>query len=444
MSYVFHRQSKGALPVASRGEGPYVIDQAGKRYIDASGGAAVSCLGHSHPAVIQAIKDQVDKIPFAHTAFFTNEPAERLAEHLIQRAPGDLARVYYVSGGSEANETALKLARQYFLEIGQPERHRFIARLQSYHGNTLGALAVGGNMWRREPYNPLLIETTHIEPCYAYRHKQEGESLEEYGIRAADALEAEILRLGPDSVAGFFAEPVVGATAGVVPAVPGYFKRIREICDHYGVLLILDEVMCGMGRTGTLYACEQDGIAPDILTCAKGLGAGYQPIGATIASRKIYEAVESGSGSFQHGFTYIGHPTACAAALAVQETIERENLLENVNRRGAEMMEALGSRFGNHFAVGDIRGRGLFIGVELVRDRITKEPFDPALKINAKIKRIAMEQGLICYPGGGTVDGKRGDHILLAPSFIIETPHVEEIVDKLSLAIEGALQESGA
>ena len=443
MSKIFHRQTKSDYPVAARGDGPYVIDQSGKRYIDASGGAAVSCLGHSHPAVIQAIKDQVDKIPFAHSAFFTNEPAERLAEHLIQRAPGDLARVYFVSGGSEANETAMKLARQYFLEIGQPGRYRFIARLQSYHGNTLGALAAGGNMWRREPYSPMLIETSHVEPCYAYRHQREDESPEEYGIRAADALEAEILRLGPDTVAGFLAEPVVGATAGVVPPVPGYFKRIREICDRHGVLLILDEVMCGMGRTGTLYACEQEGIAPDILSCAKGLGAGYQPIGATIASQKIYEAVESGSGSFQHGFTYIGHPTACAAALAVQESIERENLLENVKQRGAEMMAALGARFGNHFAVGDIRGRGLFIGLELVQDRISKEPFDPALKINGKFKRIAMEKGLICYPGGGTVDGKRGDHILLAPSFIIETVHVEEIVEKLSQTLEAALAEAG-
>ncbi|MGH6946354.1 MAG: aspartate aminotransferase family protein, partial [Kiloniellales bacterium] len=327
MSYVFHRHTKESYPIAVGGEGAYLIDSEGKRYLDASGGAAVSCLGHGHPAVIEAIKAQLDKLAYAHTAFFANEPSERLAEHLIERAPGDLARIYYVSGGSEANETALKLARQYFVEVGQPQRHRFIARRQSYHGNTLGALAVGGNLPRREAFKPLLIDTSHIAPCYAYRDKRPEESEETYGKRAADDLEAEILRLGPETVAAFIAEPVVGATAGCVPPVAGYFARIREICDRHGVLLILDEIMSGMGRAGTLYACEQDGIAPDILTCAKGLGAGYQPIGAVLASRRIYEAIAGGSGFFQHGFTYIGHATACAAALAVQQVIERDDLL---------------------------------------------------------------------------------------------------------------------
>ena len=444
MSYVLHRSTKAALPMVAGGDGPYVIDREGKRYLDASGGAAVSCLGHNNKAVIEAIKAQLDSIPYAHTAFFTNEPAERLAEHLIARAPGDLGKVYYVSGGSEANETAMKLARQYFLEIGQPKRSKFIARWQSYHGNTLGALAVGGNLKRREPYAPLLVETSHIPPCYAYRHKAPEESEEAYGLRVADALEDEIQRLGPENVAGFFAETVVGASAGVVPPVPGYFKRIREICDRHGVLLILDEVMCGMGRTGTLYACEQDGVAPDILTCAKGLGAGYQPIGATLAAGKIFEAIDSGSGAFQHGFTYIGHPTACAAALAVQETIEREDLLSNVKTRGAEMMAALEERFGNHRHIGDVRGRGLFIGVELVADRATKEPFDPALKLFAKIKAASMKRGLMCYPAGGTADGDKGDHVLLAPSFIIGSEHVAEIVDKLGDAVDSVLADIGA
>jgi adenosylmethionine-8-amino-7-oxononanoate aminotransferase len=444
MSYVLHRQPQHDYPVALRGEGAYIIDAAGKRYLDASGGAAVSCLGHSHPAVIQAIKDQLDSIPFAHTAFFTNEPSEALAEHLIARAPGDLARVYYVSGGSEANETALKLARQYFLEIGEPKRHRFIARRQSYHGNTLGALAVGGNMWRREPYQPLLIETSHIAPCYAYRDQGPEESEEAYGRRVADELEAEILRLGPETVAAFIAEPVVGATAGAVPSVPGYFKRIREICDRYGVLLILDEVMCGMGRTGTLYACEQDGIAPDILTCAKGLGAGYQPVGAVLIAGKLVEAITGGSGSFQHGFTYIGHATACAGALAVQRTIEIEGLLDNVKRQGAALREALAARFGNNHQVGDIRGRGLFIGIELVEDRASKAPADPAAKLPARIKNHAMARGLICYPGGGTVDGKLGAHVLLAPPFILDESQVAEIVDKLGGALDAALAEAAA
>ena len=441
MTYVFHRQISTTLPRAAYGDGAYLVDSDGKRYLDASGGAAVSCLGHSHPAVIQAIKEQIDKIPYAHTGFFTNEPAERLAEHLIQRAPGDLAKVYYVSGGSEANETAIKLVRQYFVEIGQPQRQRFIARRQSYHGNTLGALAVGGNPKRREAFLPLLMETSHISPCYAYRHKRVEESEEAYGLRVADELEAEIQRLGPDQVAAFFAEPVVGATAGAVPPVPGYFKRIREICDRYGVLLVLDEVMCGMGRTGTLYACEQDGIAPDLLTCAKGLGAGYQPIGAVLVADKIHEAIADGSGAFQHGFTYIGHATACAAALAVQQTFEREELLQNVRRRGEALQQALHERFGNHRHVGDIRGRGLFIGVELVRDRASKEPFDPALKLFAQVKRQGMAAGLMCYAGGGTADGTKGDHVLLAPPFIIDDDQVSEIVDKLGSAVDAALED---
>lgn len=440
-SHVFHRHTKTAYPVAARGDGCYIIDGEGKRYLDACGGAAVSCLGHSHPAVIQAIKDQLDHIPFAHTGFFTSESSEALADLLVTSAPDGLGRVYFVSGGSEANETALKLARQYFLEAGQSERYRVIARLQSYHGNTLGALAVGGNLARRKPYEPFLAEVSHISPCYAYRHQGPEESAEAYGQRVADELEAEIQRLGPETVAAFVAETVVGATAGVVPPVPGYFKRVREICDRYGVLLILDEVMCGMGRTGTRYACEQDGVVPDMLTCAKGLGAGYQPIGAVVISDKIFDAVQGGSGAFQHGFTYIGHPTACAAALAVQRTVDEEGLLENVRSQGEKLHGALEARFGNHYAVGDIRGRGLFIGVELVADRGTKEPFDPALKLNAAVKRHAMDLGLMCYPGGGTADGTKGDHILLAPPYIVEDRHLDEIVEKLGSALDQALGE---
>lgn len=436
MSYILHRHTKWDLPVAVAGDGPYIIDQTGKRYLDASGGAAVSCLGHSHPAVIAAIKDQVDRLPYAHSGFFTNEPSELLAEHLIKRAPDGLARVYFVSGGSEANETALKLARQYYLEIGQPKRHRFIARRQSYHGNTLGALAIGGNVWRREPYKPLLMEASHIAPCYAYRDQRSDESEEAYGRRVADELEAEILRLGAESVAGFIAEPVVGATAGVVPAVRGYLGRIREICDRYGVLMMLDEVMCGMGRTGTLYACEQDGASPDLLTCAKGLGAGYQPIGAVLVSGRIFDAISSGSGAFQHGFTYIGHPTVCAAGLAVQRTIEREDLLANVRARGQQFRQALGERFDGASYVGDVRGRGLFVGIELVEDRATKSPFDPSLKLAMRIKAETMEAGLMCYPGSGTIDGSKGDHVLLAPPFIVDESHLEEIVDKLGRSLE--------
>ena len=441
MTHVFHRHTAMDPPVAAQGDGVYVVDAAGERYLDASGGAAVSCLGHSHPAVIAAIREQAGRLAFAHSGFFTTEPMEALAEFLASLAPGRLDRVYFLSGGSEAVEAAIKMARQYFLEVGQPGRRTLIARRQSYHGNTLGALAAGGNQWRRDPFEPLLADTIHIAPCYAYRDRRDDESDEAYGRRVADELETAIDAAGPETVMAFIAEPVVGATAGAVPAVPGYFKRVREICDRHGVLLILDEVMCGMGRTGTLFACEQDGIAPDIVAIAKGLGAGYQPIGALLATDTIFEAFRAGSGLFQHGHTYMGHAIACAAALAVQRTIEADGLLENVRLMGDSLRRALDARFGNHHHVGDIRGRGLFLGIELVSDRSTKEPFDPSRKLHARIKSAAMARGLMCYPMGGTIDGRRGDHVLLAPPFILEPHHIPEIVGKLGDAVDAALGE---
>ncbi len=439
MSHVFPRHCHTHQPVAVGGEGCYLIDADGKRYLDGSGGAAVSCLGHGNTRVGEAVAAQMGKLAFAHTGFFTSKPAEELADHLIARAPGALDRVYFVSGGSEAVEAAIKLARQYWMEREKPEKRHLIARRQSYHGNTLGALAAGGNAWRRAPFLPLLPEVHHIAPCYAYRDQAEGESEADYGRRAADALEAEILRLGPASVMAFIAEPVVGATLGAVPAVEGYFQRIREICDQYEVLLILDEVMCGMGRTGTLFACEADGISPDILCIAKGLGAGYQPIGAMLASSGIYAAISNGSGFFQHGHTYIGHPVATAAGLAVLKEIEEHNLLARVQERGAQLHDKLVEAFGQHAHIGDIRGRGLFRGLELVEDRETKAPLDPTRKTAARFKSAAFEAGLICYPMSGTVDGKLGDHVLLAPPFIIEEPQLDELVAKLGIALESAL-----
>lgn len=443
MTKVFYRELKSDMPVAVRGDGIYLFDNQGKRYLDASGGAAVSCLGHSDKDVIQAIKDQLDKVAFAHTGFLTSEPAETLAEFLIDAAPDGIGMVYFVSGGSEAVEAALKMARQYFLEKGEPERTRFIARRQSYHGNTLGALSVGGNVWRREPYKEMLMPVSHIAPCYPYREMRDGESEEEYGHRIADELRSEIERLGPRNVAAFIAETVGGATAGVLTPVPGYFKRIREICDEYGVLLILDEVMCGMGRTGTLFACEQDGISPDMICIAKGLGAGYQPIGATLVADKVYAAFKNGSGSFQHGHTYMGHPIACAAALAVQRKVRDQDLLANVLKQGDFLVDCLHERLGNHPNVGDIRGRGLFRAIELVADRATKKPLNPTLKIHARIKREALARGLICYPGGGTADGVKGDHVMLAPPFIINNDQVREVVNLLGDAIDAALKDAG-
>jgi len=442
MTRVFQRQIAAAMPKAVKGDGIYIVDSEGKRYLDASGGAAVSCLGHSDPDVIRAIQDQAGQLAFAHTAFFTSEPAERLADFLIAKAPAGIAMVYFVSGGSEAIEAAIKMARQYFLEVGQPKRTRFIARRQSYHGNTLGALAVGGNALRRQAYEAMLMKSSHIAPCYAYRHKRDDESEEEYGRRVADELETEIERLGPGTVAAFVAETVVGATAGVVPPVPGYFKRVRDICDRHGVLLILDEVMSGMGRTGTLFACEQDGISPDIVCVAKGLGAGYQPIGATLVAEKIFAAFRDGSGAFQHGHTYMGHPIACAAALAVQRKVERLDLLAKVRALGEYLADRLIERLGNHPNVGDIRGRGLFRGIELVEDRASKIPLDPKLKLHARIKRHAMDRGLICYPAGGTADGVKGDHVLIAPPFIIEEPEIDTLVERLGDAIDAALADA--
>ncbi|KIC16560.1 aspartate aminotransferase family protein [Leisingera sp. ANG-DT] len=439
MSHVFPRHTKASLPTAVAGDGCYLIDASGKRYFDGSGGAAVSCLGHSDADVIKAVQEQVGKLAFAHTGFLTSEPAEELADLLVANAPGDIDRVYFVSGGSEATEAAIKLARQYHLERGEPQRRHIIARKQSYHGNTLGALAAGGNEWRRTQFAPLLIEISHISPCYEYVGKAEGESSYDYGQRVANELEAEILRLGPETVMAFMAEPVVGATSGAVPAVEGYFKRIREICDKYGVLLILDEVMCGMGRTGHLFACEADGVAPDILCIAKGLGAGYQPIGAMLCTKIIYEAIEHGSGFFQHGHTYIGHPVATAAGLAVVKAMLERGLVQRCAEMGEKLQAALEERFGQHPNVGDIRGRGLFRGVELVADRETKAPFDPGLGLAGKIKKAAFQAGLICYPMSGTRDGRKGDHILLAPPFIITGEQITEVVDKLETAIAQCL-----
>ena len=439
MSHVFPRHYRQSFPVAVGGEGCYLIDSTGKRYLDGSGGAAVSCLGHGDAEITAAIKSQLDAVAFAHTGFFTSEPAEALADLLVEQAPGDLARVYLVSGGSEATEAAIKLARQYFVEKGEPRRGRLIARKQSYHGNTIGALSAGGNEWRRAQFAPLLVDVSHIDPCYEYRFRDPGESAEDYGRRAADALEAEIQRLGPETVMAFIAEPVVGATLGAVPPAPGYFRRIREICDRYGVLLILDEVMCGMGRTGSLFACEQDGIAPDILCIAKGLGAGYQPIGAMMCTSEIYDTIAGGSGFFQHGHTYVGHPTAAAAGLAVVRALLDRDLIPRVQRQGETLQQKLTERFGQHAHIGDIRGRGLFRGIEIVADRETKAAFDPAKGVAGKVKKAAFEAGLICYPMQGTIDGRQGDHVLLAPPFIIEDAQIDELTDKLARALDAAI-----
>ena len=440
-THVFHRSLLTTPPVAVRGQGLWLEDAAGQRYIDASGGAAVSCLGHGHPDVLAAMHRQIDQLAYAHTSFFTTEVAEQLADQLVRTAPAGMSHAYFVSGGSEAVEAALKMARQYYLEIGQPERSHFIARRQSYHGNTLGALAVGGNEWRRRQFAPLLIDVTHVSPCYPYRDLQPGETPEAYGQRLARELDEAIQRVGPAKVLAFIAETVGGATAGVLVPVPGYLKAVREVCDRHGVLLILDEVMCGMGRTGTLHACEQDGVVPDLMTIAKGLGGGYQPIGAVLAQQKIVDAMSSGSGFFQHGHTYLGHAVACAAALAVQQVIERDGVLQKVKRDASVLQALLADKFKNHPHVGDIRGRGFFWGIELVQDRASKAPFDPARRLHAKVKAAAFARGLLVYPMGGTVDGRYGDHILLAPPFIASRDELAQIVSRLAEALDAALAQ---
>ncbi|MHA1554934.1 MAG: aspartate aminotransferase family protein [Alphaproteobacteria bacterium] len=437
MTHILHRSIRAKLPVAVAGQGLMIRDAEGREYIDASGGAAVSCLGHGHRDVLAAMQAQMGALEYAHTSFFTTEVAEDLADDLVANAPPGIGHVYLVSGGSEAMEAALKLARQYHVEKGDTQRTRFIARQQSYHGNTLGALAVGGNPMRKEPFVPMLMDVAHIAPCYAYRHRRADESDAAYGLRAAGYLEDKLQELGPETVAAFVAEPIVGATAGAVTAAEGYFREVRRICDRHGVLLILDEVMCGMGRSGTLHACEQE-TRPDIMTVAKGLGAGYQPIGAVLIAEHIVEALHS---DFRHGHTYICHPIACAAALAVQRVIRRDGLLDNVNRQGERLRAALVGRFGDHANVGDIRGRGLFRGIEIVSDRGTKAPFTRDANLAGRIMSHAMSRGLCVYTGQGTADGRDGDHILIAPPFIVDDPVIETIVERLGDALDAALSE---
>jgi adenosylmethionine-8-amino-7-oxononanoate aminotransferase len=439
---ILHRQLTRTLPVAVGGAGIELIDAQGRRYIDASGGAAVSCLGHGHPDVLAAMHAQLDRLAYAHTSFFTTQAAEELADTLVRDAPAGTSHAYFVSGGSEAVEAALKLARQFFVETGQPQRRHFIARRQSYHGNTLGALAVGGNAPRRAQFAPLLIDVEHVAPCYDYRDRQPGESPEAYGQRLLAELAETIGRLGGDHVIAFVAETIGGATQGATVPAPGYLRGVRELCSRHGILLILDEVMCGMGRCGTLHACEAEGVAPDLLVVAKGLGGGYQPIGAVLAQAHVVEAIARGSGAFQHGHTYIGHAMACAAALAVQQVIRRDGLVERVRRQGAGLRQRLRTAFGAHPQVGDIRGRGLFQAIELVQDREQKQPFDPALKLHARIKACAMAEGLMVYPMGGTIDGRLGDHVLLAPPFIVDDDALDQIVQRLARAVDAALAEA--
>lgn len=438
VSSVFYREPLHRYPSIHRGEGVYLYDREGRRYLDGSGGAAVSSVGHGHPDVIAAIRDQLETCAYAHTSFFTNEPQETLAEMLAGRFPEPSARVYFVSGGSEANEAAIKLARQYWTARGQDSKRLFVSRRQSYHGNTLGALSLSGNPGRQQLFGPLLHDWPKVLPCYEYRHRQSGESEEEYGQRAAAALLEAIRTHGAENIAAFVAETIVGATLGAVPAAPGYFGAVAQMCKQHEILLILDEVMAGCGRSGTYFAFEQEGgVVPDIVTVAKGIAGGYQPLGAAIARAAIHEQIVESYGGFAHGHTYVGHATACAAGVAVATIIEKDKLLDNVKSVGELLRARLVSAFGNHPHVGDVRGRGLFTGMELVLDRQTKAPPPATLGLPVRLRNKAMAEGLVCYPGGGSADGRNGAHILLAPPFIYDESNVDELVMRLGRVLQG-------
>ena len=441
MTHVLHRSLHVEPETAVRGEGIMLTLRDGRQVIDAAGGAAVSCLGHGNARLVEAIAAQARKLDYIHTMFVTSEPAEALADHMLGEVPGGLSHAFFVSSGSEAMESAIKMARQYFVELGQPQRVHVIARRQGYHGNTFAALAASGHQARRAIYEDVLPRSfSHVSPCFAYHEQAAGESDADYVARLAAELEAEFQRIGPDKVMAFCAETVVGATTGCVSAVAGYFPAMRAVCDRHGALFVLDEVMCGMGRTGTTHAWEQEGVTPDLQAVAKGLGGGYQPIGALLVSRRVVEALSAGSGAFVHGHTYQAHPVACAAALEVQRIIGEHDLLANVRAMGTRLETALIERFGNHPHVGDIRGRGLFRGLEFVADRSEKRPFDPALGFSGRLKAAALANGIAVYPGTGTLDGRRGEHVIVAPPYTVTPAQVDTIVDRLGLAVDDALR----
>ncbi len=435
-SHLFHRVPGAPLPLAVRGEGVFIYDRHGHRYLDGCSGALVANLGHGREDIARAIADQAARLAYVHGGAFTTEPAETLARMLAALAPGDLNRVFLVSGGSEATETALKMARQYWVERGRPEKYLVISRRLSYHGATLGALAMSGHAARRRPYRPLLADFPQIPPCYHYRCPF-CEDEPDCNLRCAYALEEEILRVGPEYVAAFIAEPVVGAAAGATTPPPGYFEAVRRVCDRYDVLFIADEVMTGFGRTGRMFGIEHWATVPDIIAAGKGLSAGYAPLGAVIAREEIYRTIQSGSGGFIHGFTYSGHPPSAAAGVAVLTILQEEGLVEAAARQGEYLKAGLLRLQDRHPIIGEVRGKGLMLGLEFVRDRTKKEPFARGLKVSERVVAAALRRGLCVYPGSGTVDGVRGDHILVGPPLVISRAEL----DLLLSALDGALSD---
>jgi adenosylmethionine-8-amino-7-oxononanoate aminotransferase len=433
---VFPRNFLKTYPRAIRGEGCFLFTAEGRRYLDASGGAAVVTIGHGVEEIARAMAEQASQLAYVHSSQFHTAVVEKLAGRILALAPHGMragGRVYLTSGGSEATETALKLARQFWIERGESKRSRVISRWQSYHGSSLGALAVSGNVRRREPFAPMLAEWGHIPPCYCYRCPL-GLRYPECNVDCADELERLLEHGGSDDVAAFVFEPVVGATLGAVAPPDGYVQKIAQICRRRGILLIADEVMTGMGRTGKVFAVEHWGITPDMILVGKGIASGYAPLGAVIVAGHIAEEISRGTGTFLHGFTYSAHPVAAAAGNAVLDYIERERLFARVEPMGRELRAALDSlrRFS---VVGDIRGMGLLFGIEFVRDAKTREPFPPEALIATRIQEGALDAGVMTYPIQGCADGTRGDHILLAPPFTVTPAMIQMLVGGLEQAI---------
>jgi len=437
-SGLFSRNLKKTFPIAARGEGCWIVDESGSRFLDAAGQAAVVSIGHGVAEIGQAMAEQSGKMAFAHTSQFHTEPAEKLAARLLALAPANFrngGRVYFTSGGSEATETAIKLVRQYHVETGQPERYRVVSRRQSYHGSTLGAMAVSGNVARRAPYAPLIPEWGHIAPCFCY-HCPFEKTFPECELACAEDLETFVREHQTETAAAFIFEPVVGATLGAAVPPEGYAMRIAEICRKNGILLIADEIMTGMGRTGKPFAVQHWGIEPDIILIGKGVASGYAPRGGVLASARVVEAIGGGSGAFLHGFTYQAHPVCTTAGNAVLDHLETHKLFERVNTAGKNLREAL-TRLEKHPHVGEIRGLGLLFGVEFLKDKAAREPFPKSENIAEKIRQAALVEGVLTYPTQGCVDGHRGDHLLLAPPFTIS----EEECGLVGSALAAALRK---
>jgi adenosylmethionine-8-amino-7-oxononanoate aminotransferase len=437
-----HIHSTGDLPKVAWAKGAYVHDVDGKQYIDGSGGPAVYCIGHSNTEVNDAIKDQLDRIAHGYRYNFSSDAMEELTEIIRRRCGGTMNNMIYVTGGSEAVESCLKLALQYHAARGEMSRRRFIARERSWHGNTLGALSVSGFLERKRAFEGSLLEVSRLSPVNAYRPIA-GSTPETVGEAGAKELEDEILRVGPENVCAFIFEPVVGAAGGCGPAPKGYAKRVREICDKYGVIMISDEVMCGAGRTGTWRALEQDGVEPDIMSVAKGLAAGYLPLGAAIYNDKVADAIHGTHGAPMTGHTFTAHTACCAAGVAVQKIVERDRLVERVHKMEGALRNTLAEATKDIEAVGDIRGRGFFQALELVADRKTRAPFPAERKLFMKIRQKAFDNGLICYPVGGNVDGVNGDVIIIAPPYNVTDTELDEIAQKTALSIAQVLKAEG-